>query len=126
MNTIIQQFQENIMSEVKKEVEKVFLEGESDISQLIHTVDKNLKDLGRDIIKYVLEESDTVIKDSLERKIDWVVHKKDAKKSLITEFGQVDYKRTYYKSKSSKGYTYLVDDQFGIERYQRIDKGLSA
>src|SRR5690554_5081640 len=126
MNTIIQKFKENIMSEVKKEVEKVFLQGESDISQLIHTVDKNLKDLGRDIIKYVLEESDTVIKDSLERKIDWVVHKKDAKKSLITEFGQVDYKRTYYKSKSSKGYTYLVDDQFGIERYQRIDKGLSA
>ncbi len=28
MNTIIQQFQEKIISEVKKEVEKVFLEGD--------------------------------------------------------------------------------------------------
>lgn len=51
---------------------------------------------------------------------------KDAEKTLLTEFGEVKYKRTYYKSKGSKGFTYLVDDYFRIERYQRIDKGLEA
>jgi hypothetical protein len=126
MDTIIQQFSEKIMSEVKKELDKIFLEGESDISQLINLVDMNLKDLGSNIIKYIIEESDRIIKESKGRKRNWVVQSKDAENTLLTEFGEVKYKRTYYKSKGSKGFTYLVDDYFGIERYQRIDKGLEA
>lgn len=51
MDTIIQQFSEKIMSKVKKELDKMFLEGESDISQLINLVAMNLKDLGSNIIK---------------------------------------------------------------------------
>lgn len=125
MNTIIQQFQEKIMVDVKKEIEKIFLEGKGDISQLIYTVDDNLKELGREIITYVLEESDKMIKNSPERVKSWLVHSK-AKKTLITEFGEVKYERTYYESKGNRGFTYLVDDQFGIDRYQRIDKGLTA
>lgn len=51
-----EQFQENIMLDIKKEIEKIFLEGKGDISQLICPVDDNLKELGREIITYVLEE----------------------------------------------------------------------
>jgi hypothetical protein len=125
MNTIIQQFQEKIILDIKKEIENIFLEGISDISHLIITIDDNLKELGRELVKYVLEESDKMIKALPERKKSWVVHGNE-KKTLITEFGAVEYERTYYKSKANKGFTYLVDEHFGIEKYQRIDKGLTA
>ena len=60
MNTIIQQFQEKIILDIKKEIENIFLEGISDISHLIITIDDNLKELGRELVKYVLEESDNM------------------------------------------------------------------
>lgn len=126
METIIQHFAEKVTSDVEKELEKIFVENNSDISQLIEVVDGNLNKLGAQIIKYILEQSDKIIKESPERLKQWVVQSKDMGKTLITEFGEVKYKRTYYKSKGDEGYTYLVDDKFGIERYQRIDTGLSA
>ncbi|AIS51817.1 hypothetical protein TKV_c06310 [Thermoanaerobacter kivui] len=36
----------------------------------------------------------------------------------------IGYERTYYKSKRDGRYTYLVDDALGIERHERIEKGV--
>ena len=126
MDTIIQHFYEKITSELEKKVKNIFTEGKGDISQVIKTVEDNLDELGCEIIKDFLEKCDYEIKHSKERKKYWVVQQKDMKKTLITTFGEVKYFRVYYKSKSNKGFTYLVDDILGIDRYQRIDNGLAS
>ncbi|MBM7625153.1 ISLre2 family transposase, partial [Sporohalobacter salinus] len=126
MNTIIQHFTEKVTSEIEKELEKILLGKDSNLSQLINLVDGNLKELGRNIIKYVLEESDQIIRESSARKKSWVIQSRDMEKTLLTEFGEVKYKRTYYQSKSKDDFTYLLDDHFGIARYQRMDLGLEA
>ena len=126
MNNIIQHFQEKITSELKKEVENIFIHGNGGITEIINLVKENLDELGCKILKAVLEDLDKMIKESTERKKNWVVQQKAMKKTLITVFGEVQYFRAYYKSKGDKGFTYLVDDVVGIERYQRLDEGLIA
>ena len=126
MDTIIQHFYEKITSELEKKVKNIFLEGKGDISQVINTVEDNLDELGCEIIKDFIEKCDYEIKHSKERKKHWVVQQKEMKKTLITTFGEVKYFRVYYKSKSNKGFTYLVDDILSIDRYQRIDNGLAS
>ncbi|MCF8008304.1 MAG: ISLre2 family transposase [Halanaerobiales bacterium] len=126
MDIIIQQFYEKVTSELERHVEKIFIEGDGDITEVINTVKENLDELGCNIIKEFLEECDQKIKKSTERKKNWVVQQKDMKKTLITIFGEVKYLRVYYKSKGDKGFTYLLDDIVGIERYQRMDNGLTS
>ena len=126
MDTIIQHFYEKITSELEKEVKNIFINGNGDISQVINNLEDSLNELGCNIIKDFIEKCDLEIKQSKERKKQWVVQQRDMKKTLITTFGEVKYSRVYYKSKANKGFTYLVDDILGIERYQRIDDGLSA
>jgi len=126
MNNIIQHFHEKITSELGKEVENIFLNGEGDITKIINLVKENLDELGCKILKAVLEDLDQMIKESAERKKNWVVQQSEMKKTLITVFGEVQYFRVYYKSKGDQGFTYLVDDIVGIERYQRLDEGLTA
>ena len=126
MDIIIQQFYEKVTSELEKQVEKIFIEGDGDITEVINTVQDNLDELGCNIIKEFLEECDQKIKESTERKKHWVVQQKDMEKTLITVFGEVKYFRVYYKSKVDKRFTYLLDDIVGIKRYQRMDNGLTS
>ena len=126
MDIIIQQFHKKITSELEKQIEKIFIEGNSDITEVINTLKDCLDELGSNIIKNFLEECDQRIKESTERKKNWVVQQTGMKKTLITVFGEVKYFRVYYKSKGDKGFTYLLDDIVGIERYQRMDNGLTA
>jgi len=126
MNNIIQHFHEKITSELGKEIEDIFLNSKGDITNIINLVKENLDELGCKILKSVLEDLDKMIKESAERKKKWVVQEKEMKKTLVTIFGEVQYFRVYYKLKGDKGFTYLVDDIVGIERYQRLDEGLIA
>lgn len=82
--------------------------------------------LGRETLVHVMEKMDEEIMESKERKKSWNIQARDMDKTLITQFGEVKYQRTYYASKDKENtdYTYLVDDIFGIKRYQRLDKGL--
>lgn len=47
-------------------------------------------------------------------------------KTFTIEFGEIKYQITYFESRGDKGYSYLTDNMFNIERYQRMDKGLTA
>ncbi len=126
MNTIIQHFGEKIITELEKVLDEMFIERNGDISEVIETLDNIFSEYGCKIIKHILEESDDIIRDSVERKKSWLIKQREMDKTFITKFGEVKYNRTYYDSKGDKGYTYLVDDCFGIERYQRMDDNLSS
>lgn len=126
MDNIIQDFAENFIRNIEKYVDKLFEGEKKDISELIEIMQQDMNKLGRDALAHVLEKMDKEIMESKERKKAWNIQARDMNKTLITNFGEVKYQRTYYASKNSKdtNYTYLVDDIFGIKRYQRLDKGL--
>lgn len=126
MNNIIQDFAENFIRNIEKYVDELFDGERKDISELIEIMQQDMDKLGREALAHVLEKMDAEIMESKERKKTWNIQARDMNKTLITQFGEVKYQRTYFVSKNSdeSDYTYLVDDIFGIERYQRMDKGL--
>jgi len=126
MDNIIQDFAENFIRHIEKYVDNLFEGEKKDISELIEIMQQDMDKLGREALAHVLEKMDQEIMESKERKNSWNIQARDMDKTLITHFGEVKYQRTYYASKNSEDtdYTYLVDDIFGIERYQRMDKGL--
>ncbi|TDO84823.1 uncharacterized protein UPF0236, partial [Halanaerobium saccharolyticum] len=126
MDNIIQEFSEKFTRNIEKCAKKI-IEGEKgNISELIKLMQQDMNELGRKTLAYVIETLDEEIMESKERKKSWNIQARDMDKTLITQFGEVKYQRTYYASKNTEDidYTYLVDDVFGIERYQRLDKGL--
>ena len=68
MDIIIQQFHKKVTSELEKQVEKIFIEGDSDITEVINILKDCLDELDSNIIKNFLEECDQRIKESTERK----------------------------------------------------------
>ncbi|MBO8132237.1 MAG: ISLre2 family transposase, partial [Candidatus Marinimicrobia bacterium] len=126
MENIIQQFAENIIPELEVTLEEIYLKNDGGLSKLTRVIKKHIDNLGQAIMKYTLEELDQAIKESQERKKRWVVQRSSDEKTIITEFGEVKYTRTYYKSKIDGSYAYLVDKYMGMEPHQRIDKNLES
>ncbi|AGB40767.1 Uncharacterized protein family (UPF0236) [Halobacteroides halobius DSM 5150] len=125
MDNIIQQFEENISIELEKILKEVLLDSGRDISEVINLIKSNLDELGRKLSKWVIETVDETIKESTKRKKEWKIVKKKQRK-LMTKFGEVKYKRRYYRSKSSDKYKYLAEERLGIKKYQRMDSSLEA
>ncbi|WP_018248361.1 ISLre2 family transposase [Orenia marismortui] len=125
MDTIIQQFGEKIKDNSEEFLKNILLSDKEDISDFINTLRKDFDELGKELCKYIIEVIDEVIKESPERKKNWKIVRKK-KRKLITEFGEVEFERRYYKSKFNKEYEHLADKKLGIDKYQRIDTGLEA
>lgn len=51
---------------------------------------------------------------------------KDCQRTITTVFGDITYKRRYYKNKETGEKAYLADKAAGIQRYERIDAELKA
>ena len=107
------------INKIEKDI-KEFLNQGRDFGEFVLKMEENLHELGRNICSEVMEDIDKVIKEDDERKKDWDVERKDEIGTIITIFGKVEYKRTYYKSKSGKGYCHLVDEFAGIGPHDRI------
>jgi len=93
------------------------------ITELVVKIKELTDKLGREAIEAIIEELDRIIKEDKRRKEKWVVERKD-KKRLTTVLGDIEYERTYYKSREDGRYTYLVDDALEIGRHERIEKGV--
>ena len=102
------------------------LEEEISFQSFESTLKQELDGLGTEILKLVLEELDTVLKADKTRQEEWVVERKGDLKSLLTPFGTVNYRRTYYRHKQSRQYRYLADQKAGIEAHSRVSENLKA
>jgi hypothetical protein len=56
----------------------------------------------------------------------WEVVKKDQERSLETVCGLLQYNRRYYKNKKTGRRAHLIDKIIGVDKYERVDAGLSA
>ncbi len=120
INTIIHQIIEKITKDIKDNIEDLMLNSR-DISKFIQNTSKSLDEIGVMIVKEALEMLDEVIRESSKRKREYYIQRRNDRKTLITKFGEVNYERTYYKSKKDGSYRYLSDELVGIYPYERMD-----
>lgn len=124
MELIIQEIATKIIKNTQKNLINV-LENNEDISRFIIDTKKTLDEIGTEIVKEALETVNSIIKQEKWRKETWAVVRND-EKTLATVFGQVKYKRTYYKNKLTKEYKYLSDERLGIKTHDKLDASLKA
>ena len=105
--------------------EKILME-KKDISEFVIEIKKTLDHVGVILTKEVLEMLDSLVKSDSRRKQNWHVHEKAVPNTLATIFGEVHYRRTYYKHKSEKEYRHLSDELVGIDSYDKMDISLKS
>ncbi len=117
---IIQEISEIVISKGMKDIEEVMLEG-GNISELTTKIEKVVNGIGRELTRYILEETDREVRESRERKRKWNIQKRGVENTYQTIFGEVRYERTYYKRKQKKEFVYLSDLVFGIESNCKVE-----
>ena len=125
MILIIQEIAQTISDRFEDELKKLFTEGR-DISEFIIATKEMLDGIGTKLVAEALETVDQAVRDSADRKLNWVVKSKADQKNLATVFGEVSYKRTYYQSKKTGEYSYLSDELVGISVHDKLDTSLKA
>ncbi len=120
MNTIIHEIIEKVTRDFNNNIEDLMLNSR-DISRFIINTKKSLDEIGTMIVKEALEMLDEIIRESSSRKKEYYIQRRNDEKTLITIFGEVNYLRTYYKSKKDGSYRYLSDEIVGIYPYERMD-----
>jgi len=102
------------------------LSGEVDYQQFQQQLASKLNEVGREIMKQVLQDLDQQIKQDKSKRPGWQVCRTDDRKEIITCFGAISYERTYYRHKTTRRYTYLVDEQAGYTPHMRVDQEVKA
>ena len=122
INIIIQTIIEN------KEILEKSLE-ESVKCGEISTFSKKLRNVfdeaGRKTLVGILETIDLVLFESQIRKKEYET-KDIRKRTLITDYGNIEYNRRYYRNRQTKEYVYLTDEKMGIEKNERIMKDVQS
>ena len=118
MYNSIQHFNELGVKKIEEAIKK-FIGEHSDLADLIIGLQDNLFELGRNIVKEVLEDMDEHLRNCGVRKKDWEIVRKD-ETGLLTSFGSVRYSRTYFKPMEKGKRRYLVDEIAGIKPHDRV------
>ena len=125
MELIIQEIIQKISNSFEEELRNLLEEGK-DISEFILATKKTLDEVGVTLVAEALETVDEVYRNSNDRKRNWTVKEKAAKKTLTTIFGEVRYERTYYENKKTGDFSYLSDEAVGISAHDKLDASLKA
>lgn len=122
INRIIQTIIEN-KDFLEKSLEKSV--NESEISIFSRDLRKVFDEAGRKTIVGILETIDTILFESKKRKKEYET-KDLRKRTVITDYGNIEYYRRYYRNKKTKEYIYLADEKMGIEKNERIMKDVES
>lgn len=121
MKKIITEIAENFIKNICKKLS----EGKT-FSQIEPGMLKEAKECAVKLTEaYITHIDAQILEDkSGRRDAGYSVERRDDKRQLQTQLGEVSYNRAYYK-KAAGGYEYLADTFMGVERRERISEGLS-
>ncbi len=122
INSIIQTIIEN-KEFLEKSLEKSIKA--SEISMFSRDLRKVFDEAGRKTLVGILEMVDTLLFEDSRRKIEYET-KDLRKRTLVTEYGNIEYMRRYYRNRQNKEYVYLADEKMGIEKNERISKDVQS
>ena len=122
INIIIQTIIEN-----KDFLEKSLEEGvkAGEISMFSRNLRNVFDEAGRKTLVGILEAVDVALFESQRRKVEYET-KDLRKRTMITDYGNIEYSRRYYRNKQTKEYVYLADEKMGIEKNERIMKDVES
>lgn len=87
---------------------------------------RELDGLGCEILGSVLKALDEKFFKCKDRKRHWKIVRKDDPKAVLTPFGQVIFKRRYYRNRLTGEHAYLVDQKAGITPHMHVGINLKA
>lgn len=74
---------------------------------------------------YCQQVDEAILKDKTVRKADGlIVVRRNDRRTVLSKFGEIKYRRTYYKDRKRNCYCYPADEIMEIEKYQRVSTGL--
>lgn len=123
MNTRITQVMQNFIEKYHEIFEGV---GELNLEAFESSLVEISNEFCRDSIKLFVEMNNQVILEQkeLRRAKNISVHKQEVPREILTKFGMVEFKRTYYKVDES--YAFLADKVVGLESYDRVSGNVTA
>lgn len=125
MNNSIQQFLHLGKEEIEKNMRNFMSDG-FDLTKLERVIHEQVLILGKNIIKEMIEQIDTDLKESETRKKNWIVERNNEPKSLLTSLGWMTYHRTLFTSKQTKKSVYLVDELIRESTHGKMTLGAAS
>jgi len=122
---IIQQIVAKAIVEIYNTIEET---GLSDIGKTIKSLRPTADRMILDLIANLAEEMDNALVEAAkgQRRRDGIrIKEKGVERTLVTECGELRYKRTYFSMPDGE-YAYILDHIIGIEAYERFSKDLIA
>jgi hypothetical protein len=117
MENILHYFNEKIISLTEKYLKKlIFTKG---ISSFTDDLVKEFAEFGSNLTQFIIEYAEKEIFELKERKEEFESLEKD-KRNIVSIFGEIEFKRRYYKNKETSKKVYLLDEFIGIEPKQRL------
>lgn len=117
MENILHDFNKKIISLVENYLKNlIFSKG---ISSFTDDLVSEFAQFGSNLTQFIIEYAEQIIFDLEERKEKFESLEKD-NRSIISIFGEIQYKRRYYKDKENNNKVYLLDKFIGIEPKQRL------
>ena len=124
MDKSIRHFQE-ISTKVFQKITEEFFKNPKDFASFTSGITDELHNLGRVMIQETLEEMDEMLRESDARKRNWVIENR-SDKQLVTVLGTVNFKKTFFKNKTTGKTKCLLDQILGLDKNERIAEDACA
>ena len=93
--------------------------------EYVENVKNIVLDFGCHIISEALEECNTLLEESMKRRIHWQIKDRSQKK-IMSPVGMLSFTRTRFKNKETKETAYLLDRVLGLGVHARMSDGVKA
>lgn len=101
-----------------EENQKTFMEDPSLLGEYAVQVKKVMQEFGSQILSEMVEECNTMLEDSVKRKIHWQI-KDRGEKHLLTSLGTISFTHTRFEYKTTGETAYLLDRILGLSPIPR-------
>ena len=118
-----------IALELTEKIVRKALNGElSDIDALATDVLNDCRESSCRIIETIVSEMNLQLRNSVEfrKEAGLVVKEKERPRTILTELGELNIRRDYYRNKTTGEYEATLDHMLGIDPYARIGAAISA
>lgn len=120
MYNSIQYFVEKVIPQIKKKREK-FMENPAEFGNVVVELKEVLTEFGCCILSEMLNDSNTALENSAERRKEWKI-KDRGERSLQTTLGMVHFIHTRFIQKETSEVAYLLDRAMELEPHVRLSE----
>lgn len=120
----IQHFVENGIPQLE-EIQKNFMENPSFLGEYAVQMKQIILELGCRILSEMVEECNTMLEDSVKRRIHWQI-KDRCEKHLLTSLGTISFTHTRFEHKTTGETAYLLDRILGLSPHARLSGDAKA